>query len=255
MEGAERGGAQRVRPRTRIAVRSRERRKRKHKGVHKPFFIRGAYAFGRNRYRKLEVEVLRLLNLVGADMGEQVNLTRTHDGRLRLEGIVETSQRKAEILNALAPVVTNPALAVSIVTTHEAVKRQVKRSQSEGPDLSVVQLAELAAKSIPVDAELRRYFTGRGMSGDELEANIYRFASRMVGAFEQCASECLGLEAIEREVFARRTAEAYSGSARQMAGDDGRSSARVNTRQCPPAPGTCSDLFSWRVGHRCFSRD
>ena len=46
----------------------------------------------------LEVEVLRLLSQAGADLGEQVNLTRGRDGLLRIEGIVETDQRKSELM-------------------------------------------------------------------------------------------------------------------------------------------------------------
>ena len=52
----------------------------------------------------LEVEVLRLLHEVGADLGEQVSVTKTRDGLLRVSGVVETEQRKAEILSKLRPV-------------------------------------------------------------------------------------------------------------------------------------------------------
>src|SRR6185369_12536695 len=41
-----------------------------------------------------EVEVLDLLNKVGADISEQLNVTRTADGHLLVEGLVETSKRK-----------------------------------------------------------------------------------------------------------------------------------------------------------------
>src|SRR5207245_1631485 len=49
----------------------------------------------------LEVEVLRLLNQAGADLGEQVNVERTAQGLLQVKGIVETDKRKAELLQAL----------------------------------------------------------------------------------------------------------------------------------------------------------
>src|SRR3712207_2168805 len=45
---------------------------------------------------ELEVEVLRLLNQVGADLGEQINVTRTPGGRLRVHGVVETQERRGE---------------------------------------------------------------------------------------------------------------------------------------------------------------
>ena len=71
----------------------------------------------------LEVEVLRLLSQVGADLGEQVNLTRGRDGLLRIEGIVETDQRKSELMRALAPVLNNPAVKFEVTTTAEATSR------------------------------------------------------------------------------------------------------------------------------------
>jgi len=65
---------------------------------------------------ELEVEVLRLLNQVGADFGEQLSVTHTPQGTLRVEGVVETDKRKKEILAALAPVKSNPAVRVELQT-------------------------------------------------------------------------------------------------------------------------------------------
>src|SRR5260370_32369454 len=80
----------------------------------------------------LEVEVLRLLNQAGADMGEQVNVTRAADGQLKIQGVVETDQRKAEILHALAPVVANPSVQVEVKTVAEATKQQRQGGTSSG---------------------------------------------------------------------------------------------------------------------------
>ena len=44
------------------------------------------------------------------DRNEQVTLTRSAGGSLRVEGIVDTQQRKDEFLRALAPVSNNPAV-------------------------------------------------------------------------------------------------------------------------------------------------
>jgi RNA polymerase sigma factor (sigma-70 family) len=130
---------------------------------------------------ELELETAYLLDQVKANLGEQISLIRTRGGTLRVDGIVETNERKTNILRALAPVASNPALAVSIVTTEEAVGMRLKGSQSQPFNSPAVQQIEPTAKAIPVDAELRRYFSGAGWSDDQLEANIYRFASRMVG--------------------------------------------------------------------------
>jgi len=58
----------------------------------------------------LEVEVLRLLHDAHADLGEQLSATRGADGLLHIAGIVDTAERKAEIIRALQPVKNHPAV-------------------------------------------------------------------------------------------------------------------------------------------------
>ncbi|HEU4794399.1 MAG TPA: zf-HC2 domain-containing protein, partial [Pyrinomonadaceae bacterium] len=80
---------------------------------------------------ELEIEVLRLLNQAGADLGEQVSATRTPDGLLRVEGIVETEVRKNEILRTLEPVRNNPAVRIEIKSVAEALAE--KRGEVSKP--------------------------------------------------------------------------------------------------------------------------
>ncbi|HEX8336895.1 MAG TPA: sigma-70 family RNA polymerase sigma factor [Pyrinomonadaceae bacterium] len=116
----------------------------------------------------LEVEVLRLLSEAGADLGEQITAARV--GRvLRVEAIVETEQRKAEILRALAPVLYNPSVKIDVKTAAEAAR--------SGPTTTppVVEQVEAAEARLPADAELRRHLGGGAGADDE----IARFASRV----------------------------------------------------------------------------
>ncbi len=69
---------------------------------------------------ELEVDVAYLLNQAKADRNEQVALTRSAGGSLRVEGVVDTQQRKDEFLKALAPVSNNPAVKIEIRTVAEA---------------------------------------------------------------------------------------------------------------------------------------
>jgi len=122
----------------------------------------------------LEVEVLHLLNQAGADMGEQVVLTRTREGLLRVEGIVESDQRKRQILQALSPVLNEPAVKIDISTVAEALKSQ--RRVTSDPIL--VEGATGSTSRIAVDAELRRYFSAAGLTGSQLEERISQFANQ-----------------------------------------------------------------------------
>jgi len=126
---------------------------------------------------ELEVDVAYLLNQAKADRNEQVALTRSAGGSLRVEGVVESQQRKDEILKALAPVSKNPAVKIEIRTVAEATQRS-------GPTAPViVQEAEETANTVAADEDLRRYFakTDPGGPGDEL---IRAYSSRVVnGAY------------------------------------------------------------------------
>ncbi len=126
---------------------------------------------------ELEVNVSYLLNEAKADRNEQVALTRSAGGSLRVEGIVDTQQRKDEFLRALAPVTNNPAVKIEIRTIDETVQRPVRAGSVS------VQEPEETSATIAADEQLRTYFTKKnpGVSTDEA---IRSYSSRMVnGAY------------------------------------------------------------------------
>ncbi|MBO0859854.1 MAG: sigma-70 family RNA polymerase sigma factor [Chloracidobacterium sp.] len=132
---------------------------------------------------ELEVEALGLLHAAGADLGEQISVARTDEGELRIEGIVDTPERKSEILQALAPLRRNPAARIEVLTFPEALDRQKTRAEPGGT-LSI-QTAEPAGDRIPADAELRRRLERNGFSGDRLEEEIRGFSRRALGHSRQ----------------------------------------------------------------------
>jgi RNA polymerase sigma factor (sigma-70 family) len=132
---------------------------------------------------ELEVEVLRLLNRAGADMGEQVNVTRTPEGLLQVQGIVETDERKRELLRALDPVRNNPAVNVQINSVAEALQRQTKTAETSGP--IVIERPSSATNATPVDAELQRYLAQKGESEEQAAARARRFTNRVVDQSSQ----------------------------------------------------------------------
>lgn len=125
----------------------------------------------------LEIEVLRLLNAARADLNEQIEVKRTPQGRLRVEAIFDTEARKAEVLTALAAVRGNPALEMDLQTVAEAVARRQRGNPPAAPSGSMIEREEIAQASLAVEADLRRHFSGRGLSDAAMEAEIRRFAS------------------------------------------------------------------------------
>lgn len=126
--------------------------------------------------RELEVEVLRLLNQAGADLGEQVSVVRAPEGFLLVQAIVDTDRRKRELQDTLGAIKNNPAVKLDISTRAEAAEKQ-ERSGAQ-PQNVIIEESSPTANSIPVDAELRRYFAASGLAGEQLELNISRFSNR-----------------------------------------------------------------------------
>jgi RNA polymerase sigma factor (sigma-70 family) len=131
---------------------------------------------------ELEVEVTYLLNRIKADLGEQVSLTRTTVGALRVEALVETAGRKEEVLRALRPVSNNPAVILEVNTVKEAMTRRGKEAQA---GQQVTREIDVQSSRIPADEELRRYFAPRYVGDDQIDAAIRQFAARAMGHSRQ----------------------------------------------------------------------
>jgi hypothetical protein len=123
---------------------------------------------------ELEIDVAYLLNLAKADRNEQVALTRSASGSLRVEGVVDTAERRGEFLRVLNPVSNNPAVSIQIRTVAEAAN-QKPTSQKE-----FVREAEETSNTSAVEEELRAYFEKRGLSRDAVDSSLRSYSSRVV---------------------------------------------------------------------------
>ncbi len=141
----------------------------------------------------LEVEVVQRLDQAGVFLGEQLSLTRTSQGTLLLQGVVSTELRKSEIMRSLGPVSKDPAVRVEIETVAEAQKRQSR--SADGP--ITIQGVEVTQGAIPVEAELRNYFsTKRGLSPELADQEVRRFSTRIFNRSIQARLQALALKQI-----------------------------------------------------------
>jgi len=122
---------------------------------------------------ELEVDVAYLLNQVKADRNEQVALTRSAGGSLRVEGVVDTQQRKDEFLRGLGPVSNNRAVKIEIRTIEETKQRVVSATPV------AIQQSEGIGSTVAADDELRAYFARNNPGGSTDEA-IRSYSARMV---------------------------------------------------------------------------
>ncbi len=143
---------------------------------------------------ELEVEVTYLLNRIKANLGEQVTLARTAAGALRVEALVETEERKQEILRVLAPALNHPAVKVEVSTVAEALQR--RKPSVEVGGANAVREVEIASGTIPADADLRRYFSSRLTDRERIDEEINRFARRMMSRSRQALLHASALKGL-----------------------------------------------------------
>jgi len=131
---------------------------------------------------ELEVEVLGLLSQIGADLGQEVIVTRIPQGVLKVEAVVDTEKRKREILAALAPVTTNPAISIQVETAAELQERSLRARSASGSQTEpgTVSTESVTNNSIPVQVPVRQYLLSRGISEQQLDTEVGRTANQIV---------------------------------------------------------------------------
>ena len=146
---------------------------------------------------ELELDVLKYLNQADAFYGEQITLSRTPEGKLHVQGIVETEKRKSEILQALSSVRSNQAVLIQVETVAEASARQSRQRSNRSDPANMGTVEVETRRSLPAEPELRAYFSkSKGLSGDELDQEVQRFATRVMARTRQARRHALALKQI-----------------------------------------------------------
>jgi hypothetical protein len=136
----------------------------------------------------MEVEVLRLLSQISADMAQEVSVKRESDGALHVEAIVDSPKRKGEILSALAPVTHQRAVKIRIETVAEAqarIQREKRRADGQTGSSEASLDARTTANVIPVDTDVRRYLRSKGVADKQLDDEVSRLSNRMLNHSHQ----------------------------------------------------------------------
>jgi len=130
----------------------------------------------------LEIEIFSLLNKVKADLGEQITVSRDANGRLSIRGLVDTANRKNEILDALTPVRNNAAVRIEMKTVGEAVAEQKSTPKPSGTAETVESQSSVTA----ADSELLSYFKS--------EDAARRFGGQMIARSNRAMSRAYALK-------------------------------------------------------------
>ncbi|HYL97473.1 MAG TPA: hypothetical protein VEZ90_00855, partial [Blastocatellia bacterium] len=143
----------------------------------------------------LEVEVTYLLDQVKANLGEQISVTRTAGGKLLVQGIVDSDKRKAQIVQALAEVSSNPAVRLDILTVAEAMHR---RTQAESPG-AVRRVEVNGSATIPVYGRLRSHFEKSGIASEQIDDQIKKFAAAALSDSREALRHAWALKRLAQE--------------------------------------------------------
>ncbi len=134
---------------------------------------------------ELEVEVLQLLHDVKADLGEQIEVRREPNGPIVISGIVETPERKNELLLALSSVKENPAVKIQINTIAEELARQKQQKAIKAAPAPSVEKFEIESNSFPAETDLHAYFARQGKVSDEA---VRQYTVRIINRSSQAMS-------------------------------------------------------------------
>jgi DNA-directed RNA polymerase specialized sigma24 family protein len=136
---------------------------------------------------ELEVEVNYLLHPLGTQPGEQVSVRRTPDERLRVEALVETAERKREILAALRPVAGNPAVSIDVSTVAESLAARGRPSTGPATEFEV----RVRDDARETDAELARRLAGAG--DEQAREEVARIGERLLADSRQAVRHSAAL--------------------------------------------------------------
>ncbi len=179
-----------------------------------------------------EVEIFRALDSVNALSGDQITVTRTAAGQLKISGIVDSTQRKTEILNALNQMRNSPGVTVDVLTAAEAAS--LTKQKITGDNITIERVTAATDTLLPVEPELKAYFAKKGMVGEGLNSEIRNYAGAVINrsralrrnalAFKSLAerfspAELDRLDAAKREqwkVLLRSKAAAIAGDVRSL---------------------------------------
>lgn len=142
-----------------------------------------------------ELEVLQLLNGVNAFSGDQISVNRTPDGKLEINGVVDSTKRKNEILDSLAPVKNSPFLRIKVQTAEEAVKNQ-KQSKITSLPTTMESVTVETEDSIAANSELKEFYLRRGLTGEKLNNSIRQFSDNVLNKSREIRRHSLAIKQI-----------------------------------------------------------
>ena len=188
---------------------------------------------------ELEINLAFALDQFRTRFGDQLTLTKMPNGLLEVRGVVDDDVTRKEILNALASAIDNPAaVRVQVDTTAEVLAREQSR-----PDRVIVREFTGSDQSIPLYAELRRYFSAQVQTDQHLDQLVREFAARVVSRSRRALGHSLELKQLSSR-FSAAELDQLTPSARAKWASLVRNHAEALRRELSTLDGELQRTFS-----------
>jgi DNA-directed RNA polymerase specialized sigma24 family protein len=163
---------------------------------------------------QLQIGVLHKLYELHADTADPIQVERTADRRIRVEGTVADDLHKQEIVATLQSLPNRQSLDVEVVAQADIrVPAEVVKQAKSHP----VTVYNVAQTDAPATALLRRYFEGRGLSGKQADAAVAQFARAALSHAQRALQDAHALDRLGSSFSARELRSISSASREQWA--------------------------------------
>jgi RNA polymerase sigma factor (sigma-70 family) len=126
------------------------------------------------RHAHLALDALQLLNNLGSDVEQLVELDRLPDGSVQINGVLPTSEQRASIEHVFESLSEEGQLKLALHSNDEAPDRAVVHRAARVEELAPVAVDD---ERVPFDAEIRASLAAKGVPDSEMNSRIDQMAS------------------------------------------------------------------------------
>ena len=122
---------------------------------------------------QLEIAALYQLNQMNADVGEPIDIAKTPDGHIRVDGTVSDDGLKAEVISRLEALPDRQFLRIRLRSQNDVRIPASGAPQPLSPTTGVYNVTQTEA---PADTILSSYFATKGLTGDPAKTAAMQFS-------------------------------------------------------------------------------
>lgn len=145
---------------------------------------------------QLEISALYRLHQLGADIGEPIEISRTPDACILVDGTVPDDARKAEIVSALETLPDRRLLRIRLISQKNARMPTPGAAQIISPSTSVYSVAQLQA---PAEEILVEYFATTGLTGKPAKAAAMQFSQEALEHAQRALQQAYALDRLGKD--------------------------------------------------------